>query len=89
MLTREAAGIQPTSKKNRRLVLAVASGCTLVELFSILPPFLVGRMIWKRLLFAFIFSTISQFIHIIGCYHLAILFKYLYSIFCESYVSTG
>ena len=74
MLTLEAAGIRPTSKKNRRLVLAVASGCTLMELFSILPPFLVGRMIWKHLLFAFIFSTISQFIRIVGCCHLAILF---------------
>ena len=42
MLTREAAGIRPTSKKNRCLVLAVASGCTLAELFSILPPFLAA-----------------------------------------------
>ena len=33
---------RPTSKKNRHLVLAVASGCTLMELFSILPPFLVA-----------------------------------------------
>ena len=89
MLTREAAGIRPMFKKNRRLVLAVASGCTLVELFSILLPFLVGHMIWKHLPLAFIFSTISHFIRIVGCYHLAILFKYLYSIFCESYVSTG
>ena len=29
----EAAGIWPKSKKNRRLVFAIASGCTLVELF--------------------------------------------------------
>ena len=33
---------QPMSKKNRHLVLAVASGCTLVELFSTLPSFLVA-----------------------------------------------
>ena len=45
---------RPTSKKNRRLVLAVASGCTPVELFSVLPPFLIGRVTWKGLLFAFI-----------------------------------
>ena len=44
----------PTYKKNRHLVLAIASGCTLVELFSILPPFVVGHVIWQRLLFAFI-----------------------------------
>ena len=42
MLIQEAAGIRPASKKNRHLVLAIASGCTLVELFSNLPPFLVA-----------------------------------------------
>ena len=73
MLTREATGIRPTSKKNRHLVLAVASGCTLVELFSTLPPFLIGRVIWKRLLCAFIFYFISQFLCIVGCYNLTIL----------------
>ena len=61
------------SKKNRRLVLAVASGCTLVELFSTLPPFLIGHVIWKRLLCAFIFYSISQFLRIVGYYNLAIL----------------
>ena len=30
---------RPTSKKNRRLVLTKASGCTLVEFFLTLPPF--------------------------------------------------
>ena len=65
MLTWEAIRIRPTSKKNRHLVLAVASGCFLMELFLICPPFLIGCVIWKRLLFAFIFSTISQFIFIV------------------------
>ena len=51
-----------TSKKNRRLVLIKASGCPVVVFFLTPPPFLVGRVIWKRLLFAFIFSTISQYI---------------------------
>ena len=46
----EATGPRPTSKKNRCLVLAVASGCPLVELFSIRPPFLIGSVIWKCLL---------------------------------------
>ena len=55
------------SKKNRRLVLAVASGCILVELFSILPLFVVGHMIWEHLPFAVIFSSNSQFLHIVGC----------------------
>ena len=62
----EAAGIRPTSKKNRHLVLAIASGCTLVELFSTHPPFLIGHMIWKRLLCAVIFYFISKFLHIVG-----------------------
>ena len=60
---------RPTSKKNRRLVLAAASGCTLVDIFSIHPPFLVGHVIWKRLLFAFIFSAISPLIRTVGCYN--------------------
>ena len=73
MLTREAASIRPMSKKNRHLVLAVASGCTLVELFSTLPPIFAGRLIWKRLLCAFIFYFISKFLRIVRCYNLAIL----------------
>ena len=32
---------RPMSKKNRHLSLAIASGCTLMEIFSTLPPFLV------------------------------------------------
>ena len=40
--TREVAGIWPTSKKNRHLVLVVASGCTFMALFSTLPPFLIA-----------------------------------------------
>ena len=57
-------------QENRLLVLAVTSGCTLAELFSTLPPFLVGRMIGKHLLCAFIFYSISQFLGIEGCYNL-------------------
>ena len=34
-------------QENRRLVFAVALGCTLVELISTCPPFLVGRVTWK------------------------------------------
>ena len=43
-----------------------------MEVFLIRPPFLVGRMIWKRLLFVVIFYLISQFLRIVGCYYLAI-----------------
>ena len=47
MLILEAADLWPLSKKNRRLVFAVASGCTFVEPFSTRPAFLVGRVTWK------------------------------------------
>ena len=73
MLSQMATAIQPMSKKNRHLVLDVASGCDLVELFLIHPPFLVGHMTWKHFYFTVIFYTISPIIHIVGCYYLAIL----------------
>ena len=62
MLISEAAGLRPTAKKNRRLVFAVASGCTLVELFSTRPPFLVGRVTWKR------FILLSYFLLFLSLY---------------------
>ena len=48
-----------------------------MELFLIRPPFLVGRVIWKRLLFVVIFYCISQPLLIVGCYFLAILLNVL------------
>ena len=54
---------QPTSKKNRRSVLALPNSSS----FSHWPLDLEA--------FAFIFSSISQFIRIVECYHLAILFN--------------
>ena len=65
MLTREATGIWPMSKKSRHLVLAVASGCTLGELFSTLPLFLIGRMIWKHLLFVDSYFTLFPSFYIL------------------------
>ena len=35
------------------------------------------------------FSSISQYLRIIGYPHLAILFSNMYNIFCESFVSPG
>ena len=49
------------SKKNRRLVLAIASGCTLVEFFSTLPPFLVGRVIWNVCFLHLYFTLFPSF----------------------------
>ena len=58
MLTQYAAGIRPTSKKNRHLVLAIASGCTLVELSTLLDSSPFSR--WPRDLEAF-----ALYIHIL------------------------
>ena len=66
---------RPTSKKNRHSVLTEASGCSLVAFFLTRPPFLIGCVIWKRLLFAFIFSTISHYMGIVGYFYLAAKFK--------------
>ena len=44
------------------IVFGIASSCTLVELFSTRPPFLVGRVTWKR------FILLSYFLLFLSLY---------------------
>ena len=89
MLSLEAAGIRPAFKKNRRLVLTEAPGCTLVEFFLTHPSFLVRRVTSKRLLSLRYILLFSQHICIVGCFFFALYFINCHRSFCESFSYTG
>ena len=65
---------QPTSKKNRCLVLPEVSGCPLWAFFLTHPPFLVGRVILKHFLFH------SYFLLFLSIYILLDVFIWLFNL---------
>ena len=81
----------PTSKKNRHLLLAVASSCRHVITSDQSSYFLVGHVelvaVCKYTIQTF--SFISQLLHIVGGSFLVISFIIYHELFCKIFILTG